>query len=244
MPEEQGGLRASFRRLAERENGIVEGLEDDWWKYRVFGSHSEEKPGGTVASAEDVPEGYAAYRQERLGEMEGFRVACTHLVAHTRRAGLALLGYFRRFKGVGRELTWQGPPSDPLAFLIPEQELEFVSDWRFMSRILDVRAALEGRGYPEDVSGETTIGVRDPMFEENDGTFRLEAERGKLRVSRLGETPRPERAIAVGALSSLLAGYVTPSAAARAGLVDSGLPALDLLGRLFAGPAPWTPDFF
>jgi hypothetical protein len=38
--------------------------------------------------------------------------------------------------------------------------------------------------------------------------------------------------------------YVTPAQAAQVGLVDPEHPALPLFGRLFAGPAPWTPDFF
>lgn len=248
MPEDHEPIRRSFRRLAERENGLVEGLEEDWWRQRVLGRHSAEEPGGTVATDEgDAPEGYAAYRQERLGEAAdwGYRVACTHLVAHSPHAAIALLGFFRRFKGVGRELTWQGPPSDPMAFLLPEQTLQVARTWRFMSRILDVPAALEDRGYPEDVNGETVFAVEDPQFPDNRGPFRLEAEGGKVRVSGAdgndwdGGPPIP-----IGALSTMFAAYVSPAAAGRAGLVDPRSPCLRLFSRLFAGPAPWTPDFF
>lgn len=244
MPEDDESLRASFRRLAERENGMVEGLEDDWWRLRVFGRHSEEEPGGTVTTSEEVPHGYAAYRQERLGgSLEGYRLACTHLVAHTPLAARALLGFFRRFKGVGQELTWQGPPSEPLAFVVPEQSVGPIRTFRFMSRILDVPGALEGRGYPE-VEGEARFGVHDPTFPEAGGTFQLEAGGGKVKVTRLDEAPAGKGAIPIGVLTTMFAGYVTPDAASRMGLVDPEHPALPLFRRLFAGPPPWTPDFF
>ncbi len=37
---------------------------------------------------------------------------------------------------------------------------------------------------------------------------------------------------------------MTPRQAAAVGLVDASHPALELLGKLFAGPVPWTSDFF
>jgi predicted acetyltransferase len=60
------GIRSSFRRLAEHENGVVEGLDEDWWRVRVLGRHSAEEPGGVVATEQEAPEAYAAYRQERV----------------------------------------------------------------------------------------------------------------------------------------------------------------------------------
>ena len=155
---------------------------------------------------------------------------------------MALLAYFRRFKGVGHDLEWQGPPTEPLGLLLPEQS--FTATWTFrnMSRILDVPSALESRGYPE-VSGSTTFAIDDELFPDNRGPFLLEADHGRVQVSRTpdGTAAKP---IPIGSLSSLFASYVTPAQAARMGLVDPEHPALDLLGRLFAGPAPWTPDFF
>ena len=241
MPEDPDLLKASLRRLAQRENGVTEGLEEDWWHFRVFDRvHID---AAAVMTPEEIPDGYATYRQEEMPEAWGYRVICTHLVANTRRAALALLGYFRGFKGVGQELQWAGPPTEPMALLLGEPSLKIVDSFRFMSRILDVPGALEARGYPE-VDGEATLAVQDPLIEENSGVFRLDAEAGKVRVSRLGEMRPAGRAIGIGALSSMFSGYLTPWAAARIGLVEAGDPALPLLEMLFAGPAPWTPDHF
>jgi predicted acetyltransferase len=240
-PEDGGATRLSHERLAVRENGLTVGVDDDWWPTRVT-HHWSLSPKGAVMTTEDVPDGYAAYSQKDLRDAWGYSIECSHLVAHTREAGLALLSYFRRFKGVGRDLEWHGPPVEPLALLLPEQTLEAAWTFRNMSRILDVPSALEARGYPEE-SGTATFSVEDELFEDNRGPWLLEAESGKVRVTR-APNGTPARSIPVGGLSSMFTSFVTPSQAGRMGLVDPDHPALDLLGRLFAGPAPWTPDFF
>jgi predicted acetyltransferase len=241
VPEDGGPILATHQRLAEQENGLTAGVDDDWWPARVFHRWTG-GPKGAVMTAGDVPDGYAAWRQESAPDAWGYRLVCTHLVAHTREAALALLGYFRRFKGVGEGLEWHGPPTEPMALLLAEQALQPVWVFRNMSRILDVPAAFESRGYP-DVSGSATFGVEDDRFPENRGPFLVEAAGGRVQVSRAPEGT-PAKPIPIGTLSSLFTSYLAPSQAARMGLVDPDHPALKLLGRLFAGPAPWTPDFF
>lgn len=243
VPDDGGPIKASYERLGMRENGLTEGIDDDWWPWRVLGRWSHE-PKGAVMTPEEVPDGYAAYQEEDLSAEWGYKVACSHLVAHTKEAALALFGYFRRFKGVGRHLEWNGPPVESLALVLPEQSLSIVREFRNMSRILDVPDAFESRGYPA-VSGSATFSVRDPLFEDNTGTFLLEAEEGKVQVSRQPSRGRAAKgAISIGALTTMYTGFVTPSTAAAVGLVDPDHPALRLFERLFAGPPPWTPDFF
>jgi predicted acetyltransferase len=241
IPEDGGPARASHQRLAVQENGLTVGVDDDWWPGRVMNRWHTGPKGGVMTGGE-VPDGYAAYRHESLPDAWGYRLACTHLVTHTREAALGLFSYFRRFKGVGMDLEWHGAPTEPLALLLPEQSLKVTWTFRNMSRILDVQGALESRGYP-DVSGSTIFAVDDELFPDNRGPFLLEADAGKVHLSRApdGTAAKP---FGVGALSSLFANYVTPPQAARMGLIDPEHPALDLLGRLFAGPPPWTPDFF
>jgi predicted acetyltransferase len=239
-------LLASYHRLAERENGLTEGVEDDWWTVRILGRENPAGPATAVATPGPDPDGYAVFRQEAVqgGDGWGFDLVCSHLVASTPAAARALFGYFRRFRGLGQDLTWHGPPTEPLAMLLPEQSLETASTFRNMSRILDVKTALEGRGYPTDVSGAATISVIDPVLPENTGAFDIEADGGKVRVTRLDAGPGGRPSLGIGALTTMFAGYLTPAQAVRGGLVDPTHPALDLLGRLFAGPPAWTPDFF
>ncbi|HEX9311461.1 MAG TPA: GNAT family N-acetyltransferase [Actinomycetota bacterium] len=244
VPEDGGQARASYERLARTENGLTEGIDDDWWPWRVLGKW-DSGPVGSAMTTEEVPDGYAAYHQEAVPDDWGYRIVCSHLVAHTRPAALALLSYFRRFKGVGQDLEWHGPPTEPLAVLLPEQSFRLHREFRNMSRILDVPAALESRGYPAGVAGSAAFAVDDPLFPENTGPFLIEADGGRIQVTtQPGGSEAAAPAIGVGALSAMFTGYVTPAVAARVGLVDPDHPALELLARLFAGPPPWTPDFF
>jgi predicted acetyltransferase len=241
VPEDGGPVKVSHERLAVQENGLTAGVDDDWWPTRVLHRWTA-APRGAVMTPGDVPDGYAAYRQESLPDEWGYRLACSHLIAHTREAALALFAYFRRFKGVGEGLEWHGPPTEPLALLLAEQSLKPVWVFRNMSRILDVPAAFESRGYPP-VTGSATFSVEDDLFPDNQGPFLVEADAGRVQVTRApdGTAAKP---IPIGALSSMFTSYVTPPQAGRMGLVDPEHSALDLLGRLFAGPPPWTPDFF
>jgi predicted acetyltransferase len=49
---------------------------------------------------------------------------------------------------------------------------------------------------------------------------------------------------AIGALSSMFSGALSAHDAVRLGYLDADDPAVPLLAELFAGPAPWMPDFF
>jgi predicted acetyltransferase len=139
-------------------------------------------------------------------------------------------------------MSWHGPPNEPLALLVSEsRSVERTFEFPWMTRLLDVPGALEARGCPE-VVGECVIAVDDPLFPENDGPFRIEAYGGKVAVSR-ADAPAG-RPIPIGLLSALFTGHLAPADLVRLGGAAQDDPALPVLGRLFAGAPPWSPDFF
>jgi predicted acetyltransferase len=240
--EDLEALKACYRRYAATQNGPAEGDDDQWWQRRVLRrGFTEGQTRAAIVRGPDGVEGYAPFALEDIPTDWGYRLEGSHLVATTPAAAGALLGYFRRFASVGMEMAWHGPPNEPLALLIPEQTLK--ADWIFrnMSRLLDVPAALEARGYPE-VDGEATIAVDDPLFEENRGPFRIVAEGGSVKVVQDDVPAR--RPVPIGLLTALYTGYLSPADLVQLGALDQDDPGLAFLGRLFAGPVPWAPDFF
>ena len=235
-------IRECFRRFAPTQSGPLWFEDEGWWRHRVLRiSDPDVVPHVVVATGPDGVEGYACYGR---GERAGFGIdpACTHLVSRTRRAGAALLGYFGGFHSVGETVTWHGPPNEPLALLLAEsRSVTQTFEFRWMSRILDVPRALEARGYPA-VDGDCVIAVDDPLFPENAGPFRIESNGGKVTVSP-ADGPA-EGAIPVGLLSALYTGYLSAFDLVRLGAIREDDPAVPVLGRLFAGPPPWSPDFF
>ncbi len=235
-------VRACFRKYAPQHSGPVWFEDEGSWRHRTLQmSNPDVVPHVVVATGPDGAEGYACYGR---GERAGFGIdpACTHLVALTRRAAAALLGYFGGFHSIGAEVTWHGSPNDPLALLLAEsRSVTQKSEFRWMNRILDVPRALEARGYGL-VEGECVIAVEDALFPDNAGPFRIEASGGKVAVTREdGPAPDP---IPVGMLTALYTGYLSAHDLVRLGALRPDDPAVPVLGSLFAGPPPWSPDFF
>ncbi|MGH2635334.1 MAG: GNAT family N-acetyltransferase [Actinomycetota bacterium] len=237
-------VRACYRRAVETHVGPIDSDDPDWWK-RIMGARMPTDPHRAVVvrGPGGEVEGYASFEYEKEdADLDvSFRVACGHLVASSLDGTASLLSYFRGFRGLGQTLRFTGPPADPLSMLVEEQRLRPSWTFRWMLRLLDVRASLEGRGYPP-VSGEAVLAVEDGLFPDNRGPWRLVAEDGKVTISSAeGSRVRP---IPVGTLAAMYSGFLSPFDAVRLGLVDGDDPSVPVLARLFAGPPPYMLDFF
>jgi predicted acetyltransferase len=240
-PDDLAAVKDCFHRFVRDHTGTIEPVDDLWWSIRVFDPVREGQNRTVGVRGDDESlEGFASfgYQTESRHLDVDFGLSCTAFVTTTARATRSLLSYFRGFRGVGLWVEWPGPPSDPVSLLVEEHSLETPFRHTWMLRLLDVPAALAGRGYP-DVDGEVVIDVRDPHFPENRGPWRLRVQGGKAEVQ---EADEPATELGIGTLSALYSGYLHPVDAARLGLVDPGATAT--LGRLFAGPDPWSPFFF
>ena len=244
--EDLDGVRACYRIVSGRSNGPIDSNEAMWWPSRILEPRNPDQMFRVVVvrGARGI-EGYSSFTYEQAEGMLGitFGIQCNHFVAATEPALRSLLSYFRGFRGLGQTLTWVGPPAEPAALLVGEQNLVPHWSFRWMTRMLDVPAALSARGYPP-ISGSAVIAVEDPLFpEESRGPWLVTADAGMVSASRV-DGASPPKPIPIGALSAMFTGFVTPSDAIRIGLLDAGDPAVGFLSRLFAGPAPWMQDFF
>jgi len=245
-PTDLDGVRACYRRAAAPHNGPIDCDDDHWWPVRILGDYGVDGIARTVVARGDGGiEGYAAFTQHKAqGDLEtSFDVGCKHLLAATPGALTSLLGYFRGFRGIGQSLRFYGPPTEPMTLVVDELRVKPAWSYRWMLRILDVPGAFEARGYAP-VSGEGTVAVEDAMFADNNGAFRVEADQGKVRVTRLGNARSISRAIPIGVLSSMFSGYLLPRDAVRLGHLEEDDPAVPFLSNLLAGPAPWMYDWF
>jgi predicted acetyltransferase len=249
---------ACYRRFAARTNGLVEMGTKEWWSQRVLREWAKDNARFVVARQGGEIRGYAAFTLETT-EGWNFRLVCSHLVWETGEAARALLGYFRRFRGVGRGVAWWGAPNEPLGLLMETAADSFppARVYRAMTRILDVRGALEARGYawPAAAAGQATVAIEDDLFPENRGTFRIEAEGGRVRVTKsrpvnarsksIGRKKvSATRPIPIGLFSAAYTGYLSADDLVRLGALAGDDPARVFLGALFAGPAPWLMDMF
>ena len=237
------GVRSCYHDWVQHHHATLEPTDDRWWTERIFDDGGEESFGAVVVRDGDDVTGFATFKRANDPGLPDVRfgLECSSFVAADARAVHALLAYFRGFRGLGHSIVFSGPPAEPVAMLVEEQKVLPSWTFRWMLRLLDVPSALEARGYPA-VAGEATITIDDPMFPENRGSWRLEADGGKVRVSRVdgGESPPMH----IGALSAIYTGHLQPMDAVRIGWLEDDDPAVPLLSVLFAGPAPFAYDFF
>ena len=239
------GLRACYREWVRHGNGPVEPTDDDWWTRRILRPFGDAISRAVVVRADDGSiEGFAAFRYADAegGHLEiDFGLECLAFAAITERATRALLAYFRSFRGVGLWVQWCGPPEDPIAMLVPEQQITTPFRFRWMLRLLDVRSALAARGYPP-IDADVVVAVDDPAFPENAGPWRLTVRGGDATVE-----PAPDarvEAMPIGILSTLFSGFLTVPDAVRLGYLRRDDPAVPGLQLLLAGSDPWCPFFF
>ena len=237
-------MRACYRASASSHPGPIDSDEEDWWPSRIMGQwFSTDQHRAVVARGASGVEGYASFTfgSDPGGPLEfEYAINCRHLVAVSLEAWASLLSYLRGFRGLGQMLKFTGPPAHPLALLVEEQRVRPVWSFRWMLRVLDVPAALSGRGYPP-VSEEFVLSLEDGLFPENRGPWRVVAQDGAVSVEPAKGSDRV-RPISIGTLSAIYSGALSAADAVTFGLVDPA--AAPALARLFGGAAPWMYDFF
>jgi predicted acetyltransferase len=246
-------VMACFSRFAAGHNGPVETADparftDHALAHAGEGTHQRT----VVVPGADGVDGYASYFLDKW-DKDGYAVHCKHLVALTPSALSAVLGHFRRFENAARDIVWHGPASTgAVGLALASTGFSIVPQLRrWMLRILDVPAALEARGYP-GFSGQVVIAVDDPLYPANAGPWLVQVAEGRARVSPapgpvagpVGAAAAGRKPLPIGLFSSLYTGLATAGDLVLVGALDQDDPRLATLAALFAGPAPWMPDFF
>jgi len=212
-----------------------------------------------VIEGPDGLEGYAYLSQRDVPRDEGqeYAIVVTDAAAVTPAAGRRLLALLADHAGIARRAVLYGGPAHPLLLQLAERHyaVTLVDPW--MLRIVDVRAALERRGWPAGVSAELQLELSDDVLPENAGTWTLAVAGGEARVTRAAAAAgasasagagargrRPAVRLDVRGLAPLYSGHLPPRQLQQAGLIEGDDAGLDLAAALFAGPAPAMSDMF
>lgn len=187
----------------------------------------------------DNPEGYLIAYQHR--ETNGAIMTIRDWAAPSRPAMESIWGLVHQQRSQVDAVQWAGGAVDPLALALPEQRARVTDVSHWMVRILDLKQALEQRGYPLGVDGELHLEVSDPLVAQNHGRFLLEIHRGEGRLSPGG---RGEVALTIQDLASLYTGMRSAQELLVPGNLKAPSAILPLVTAMFSGPHPWMPDFF
>lgn len=227
-PDDAADILSVVRRVhaSARSSGPI-----DWEAEEVRDWLTEDKPFCYLAE-----DGFLAYHWEELN------LEVDELVAGSPETARALWSIVGSGSSVARTVKACVGPNDPLRLLVREEVVRRRDEKRWMLRLLDVPAALTGRGYPVGVEAELLLAVDDPQLPENTGAWRLTVSKGAGRVEPAEATGAVTRLGARG-LAALYAG--APLATLRvAGLVTAGDPDTDaLLDSVFTAH-PYLLDYF
>ncbi len=231
-----------YRSFASETNGIVD--RPAWfWPKRVLHVFDEQTPVRRYCVREEGRvTGYVIYTQEKVPNRAfGFNLDCRDLVWTTSRAGAALLAFAGRHRSTGVDLLWAGGAADPIANLIPEQDVDRESWFRQMLRLIDVPAAFEARGYPAPLEAAVELQVHDPAFGWNDAGWRIETTDGAAKVS---PAPSARATVDVATLGGMFSGMLPARDARRLGRLVADDETVAALDAMFAGPTPWINDWY
>lgn len=235
---DHAAIHALHRRVAARGNGQIDRSPLLWLRLTEpwHGPH----PTAYVVEKDGAVEGYCyvARKQKPSGRQE---LAVADLVAETPQAATRLLTFLGDHRSLADEAIWHGSPADPLLLLVrePRYRIEIEDVW--MLRVLDVKRALEARGYPTSLSASLHLEVFDEVLPANRGRWIVEVHGGEARVRQGGDGTLKAHA---RGLAALYTGHRSAWALALTGLVEGDADTLAAATATFAGPAPAMSDFF
>ncbi len=197
-----------------------------------------------------APDGFLGYRWRRGND----EIFVDRLVAASAATTQALWAVTASNSSVAEIVRAQVGPSDPLWWMLREQDANIAERESWMLRLLDAPAAIAARGFPAaDLA--VPLQITDDLLAANSGRWELTVTAGAGRLSRYRTDPvtppaaaacpggQTSLAMSARGLAALYAG--TPVATLRrAGLADGGSPAADAaLDAAFAA-TPYMLDGF
>ncbi|MGH3647177.1 MAG: GNAT family N-acetyltransferase [Micromonosporaceae bacterium] len=189
--------------------------------------------------AEDEPFAYLAEDGFLAYHWEGQDLEVDELVAGSGATARALWALVGSGSSVAKQVRACIGPTDPLRWLTREEVVKPYDEKRWMFRVVDVAAALNGRGYPAGVDAQVTFSLEDPELAANTGSWQLTVADGTGKAEQL-DAPAELR-LGPRGLAALYAGAPLPTLRA-AGLVDGAAPD-PILDAVFAAQ-PYLLDYF
>ncbi|UCC29574.1 MAG: GNAT family N-acetyltransferase [Phycisphaerales bacterium] len=240
-PADRDAVRRAYSERARRTSGNLD--RNEWYWQRIFdpppwGSQTY----GYQIEHEGRAEAYTVFAQKAGDKLHNaHHVELVDLVTLTAEAGRRLLTFFADHRSMAKTVTWSGAPAEPMLYLLAEQASNIVHRLDWMLRIVDVRCALEARGYPPAANTDVHVEVVDDVLRHNHGRFVLEVSdsQGRVREGGGGNVR-----IDVRGLAALYTGHLSPADLKLAGYLDGPDEDLAKAALVFAGPAPWMPDIF
>lgn len=224
-------------RLARAEPGALVGGRR--WLARVLQVDPDEPDLAVVAVRDERPVGLLlAAKTGSDTSIYGLHVR--ELFGVDRDVERALLRSVGHHHTVAGATVLRSQPADPLLFELDSLTRPDAGSEHFMTRLVDVPAAIAARGWPS-VSVTVELDITDERRPVNSGRYVLDVDD---RAAALTPGGLGRAAIGVRALASLYTGFATAAGLQRAGRLGAGADDVAALSAAFTAPAPSMRDTY
>lgn len=239
--EALGRLRPVFERVRAVRQGLAS-RSDARWRSEVIADPEDLRDDYGPKRLALIDDGYAIYRTKEADEVGELKVI--ELAAATPAAYAGLWRYLCSIDLLAAIEAPLRPVDEPLPLLLADPSAVAVTQVydALWLRLLDVPAALRGRGWAAETS--VVLEVADAGVPENAGTWTLETGRDGGRCERSDEPA--ELVLDVRDLAAAYLGATPVARLVAAGIVEERAPgaAARLDAALRTSAAPWTAEVF
>ncbi|BDA66970.1 GCN5-related N-acetyltransferase [Rivularia sp. IAM M-261] len=236
ITEEKHILRELYEKQARLHNGNLNRNEFIW---ADIGRSKDAQQYAYLIGNLDDPQGYIIFTQHR-GEPNDY----IHIRDWVLLTPLSIQSFWAFLGGHRSQIDtirYRSALVDALTLVLPEQTAKLKSSTRWMLRAVDVKTALQKRGYPQNIQAELHLEVQDDLLSKNNNKFILSVANGSADVTEGG---RGDLKLDIRAFAPLYTSLFSPSQLQMAGKLEATQNAIIAATQIFAGASPWMADFF
>tara|TARA_B100000609_G_scaffold199620_1_gene205064 strand:- start:8675 stop:9910 length:1236 start_codon:yes stop_codon:yes gene_type:complete len=240
-------LKALHAQYAPKHNGHLDRCESIW--LRIL--RREEKLQEFVFLEENgQTTGALTYQVCSAPHKRHDYVKVRDFIALTPVAHVGLMKFLAGFRTMADRLVRYGGPTDPFITHIAEylgsqsQIIKAQGDDYWMMRVVNVKQALETRGYQEGIEVSIPMHIDDPIIAENTGDWRLDIKAGRGHMHKLSTPTEESLSLSIEALAPLYTGFQSAHQLKQTGLLRGPDKSISRATLAFSGPPPSLPDDF
>jgi predicted acetyltransferase len=190
-----------------------------------------------------VVDGYAFVHLEKVSPLST-QVRVSDVGFMSVETGRSILGFLANYATMSQRVMLFGGPRHVLASLVPLSKFDVNVTPPWMLRILDLKRALQQRGYSPWIEVDFDLDVIDPLLPDNTGRWRFMLRKGQAVVERSTDHRRCAVRTSISGLVPVFTGLLAAEESRNLGLLGGDADALSQLTAAMTGPAPWMSDAF
>ncbi|MGJ6980911.1 GNAT family N-acetyltransferase [Aestuariimicrobium soli] len=183
VEDDVAALENLYRRWASQQNGPIDRVGPLYASKP--GKWLKAHTGTSVAEVDGVPVAYARWNRGS-GYGEGAELAVREFVSQSSAGTQALLAMFGTNAAVVPHAVFRTSGDDGLRLVHPAATWQVTERFPYMVKVLNLRAALVPRVWPEGLDCELPFRVVDDVVDTVTGDWKLRLEDGHATVTRIG----------------------------------------------------------